>query len=175
MRAFAAVCLLLFFALNGFSQSSQKDPTNRIIENLSKIESLYFKSLTAQERKEAVSLLNETRNLVVNNPVPKERPGDLSAFNVLSEESFLSLYESVRKELSDDAKNTLILAIGENGKITCTHLARLIALYTFDAYRERLLKAIADNIIDPVNIGLVLKHFDSSITRDQLAVFFRNR
>jgi hypothetical protein len=175
MRKLVLLGLVLVLAQNGFSQSGPKDPTSRIIDNLGKIESLYFKNLTPQERQEAVRLLNETRSLVVGNPAPPDRSGGFSERNILGDESFQSLYDSVKNEPVEDSKSKLILAIGKNGKLTCAQLSQLVALYTFDSSRESLIRSLADNIFDPVNIGIVLKYFDSSITRDKLAEFFRNR
>jgi hypothetical protein len=172
MRYFFLSLSILLFVQMGFSQDNNSNTASRIIQNLDRIESLYIKYLNFQEQQEAVKLLNETRNLIMNSPIISLSQNDL---NILNEASFLSLLDSVKKEVSDRSKTILIKAIGKRGKITCTQLSQLIALYSFDSNREELLMSIADSIIDPVNIGIVLKYFDSSITREKLAEYFRGR
>ena len=171
------VYLIAFLVcLSNFVFSQQVIPTNdsTIINNLNLIENIYFKYLNPEEKKEAIRLLNETKYLVIDisdNSVSNSQ----IQLNVLNEAGFQALYDNVKKELSDDTKNTIILSIGKNGKITSSQLARLISLYSFDVYKEKLIKLISNNIIDPVNIGEVLGYFDSSVTRNQLAEYFRTR
>lgn len=146
------------------------DPESRIMQNLSYIENMYFKYLSPQERKEAVRIMNETRELIVG-----IFAGPAYHYNVMGEEAFLALYNDVKEEISDSAKTKIIQKALGNGNITCSQLGKLVALYSFDLWREELLKSIADKIIDPVNIEIVLQHFDSSINRDQMRDFFSKR
>jgi hypothetical protein len=169
MRVLFVTVFVIILTQASFSQNNAST-TNRIIQNLNRIESIYFKYLTFKEQQEAIKLLNDTRDLIMKNS-----PSIQNDLNLLNDESFSSLFESVKKEMADNSKTKLISAIGKNGKITSDQLSKLIALYTFDNYREELLRSIADNIIDPVNIGIVLKYFDSAIIREKLAEYFRNR
>ena len=142
-------------------------PESRIIHNLNYIENMYFKYLSPHERREAVKIMNETRELIVG-----VIGGPSHYHNIMGDEAFFILYNNVKKEITDSAKTKLIQKSLANGKITCSQLEKLVALYTFDNRREELIKGIADKIIDPVNIEVVLQHFDSSVKRDQLRDFF---
>ncbi len=175
MRYFFLTVFILFFSQLGFPQDYKNDPASKIIQNLSQIESLYFKNLNTRERQEALRLVNETRTLVVENVISKEKESEQKDLNILSEEGFKSLMASVKNESSDRSKTKLIMSIGKNGKITSAQAAQFVALYKFDRDREDLLKSISDNIIDPVNIGLALKYIDSSSIRDKLVDYYRNK
>lgn len=143
------------------------DPESRIIQNLNYIENMYFKHLSPHERREAVKIMNETKELVVG-----LTSGPVYHHSIMGEEAFIILYNNVKNEISDSAKTKLIQKSLGNGKITCSQLGKLVALYKFDNRREELIKSVADKILDPVNIEVVLQHFDSSIKREQLRDFF---
>jgi hypothetical protein len=166
---------IFLFIQSGFCQDNQNDPTSKIIQNISRIESLYFKNLSTLDRQEAVKLVNETRSLIMENQVSKEIKTAQKDINILSEEGFKSLLDSVKDENSDASRTKIILSIGKKGRITSAQVAQLVALYKYDPEREKLIKSISDNIIDPVNIGVALKYFDSSRSRENLAEYFRNK
>ena len=168
--AFSMFFICFFYSI--FASPIQNDSTAKIIKNLNTIESMYFKYLTKQEQKEAISLINEVRSIIAGIDIPVN---NASNPNVLNEEGFLSLYTSVKNEIGDSNKTKIILSIGRNGRITCSQLEKIIALYSFDHYRSELLMAIADNILDPVNIGVVAKHYDSSIDRDEIIKYFQTK
>ena len=86
-----------------------------------------------------------------------------------------SLLSSIKSEGSDLSKTKIVLTIGKNGRITAAQLEKIVALYTFDNYREDLIRNIIDNVVDPVNMALVLRHFDNSITRDNLGKWLQSR
>lgn len=168
--------LVLFVcATAGFSQRQPTDPTARALENLARIEALYFPRLSPDERKTAILLMNETRLSFVGQHERPVGPSKHNDLNVLNESTFQKLLASVKKEVSDPAKTRLVLAIGKKGKITSSQVAALIETYSFDLYRSELVRALADNIVDPVNIGMALDHYDNTIVRDEMAAFFRDR
>lgn len=168
----------VFFALTIFSisaQNKQADSTATAMSNLSRIENLYFKYLSAQERQEATRLINETRGIVVGLQSSQDNPPRGNDLNILSDESLQSLLDSLKSENSDYSKNGMVLTIAKNGKITAAQLEKIVALYTFDKYREDLIHNIINSVVDPVNMPLVLRHFDSQVTRDNLGRWLQNR
>jgi hypothetical protein len=166
---------LLLCSTTGFAQRQPSDPTAKALENLARIEALYFPRLSPDERKAAILLMNETRLSFVGQyerPVGPTKHHDL---NVLNDSAFQKLLASVKKEISGPTKTKLVLAIGKKGKVTSSQVAALIETYSFDSDRSELLRALADNIVDPVNIGMALDHYDNSLVRDEMAEFFRDR
>jgi len=168
MRRLIFVSLFLLCVGGAYSYTFpfRDDPESRIMRNLNYIENMYFRYLNSHERKEAVRLLNETKELIVRNIGGSIYP------NIMSEESFLILFNNVKNEITDASKTKVIQASLGNGKITCSQLERLIAVYKFDNRRVELIKSIADKIIDPVNIEVVLQHIDSSLRRNELRELF---
>jgi hypothetical protein len=164
---FIGIFLLCVGVVYSYTLPYKADPESRIIQNLNYIENMYFKYLSPHERKEAIRIMNETKALIVGIV-----SGTAHYHNVMSDEAFFILYNSVKDEITDSTKTKIIQKSLANGKITCSQLEKLVALYTFDNRREELIKVIADRIIDPVNIEVVLQHFDSSVKRDQLRDFF---
>jgi len=172
------VLFSVIFAFTIFAISAQNKPldnTATAMSNLSRIENLYFKYLSAQERQEATRLLNETRGILVGMQSSQDNPPKRNELNILSDDSLQSLLSSIKSEGSDLSKTRIVLTIGKNGRITAAQLEKIIALYTFDNYREDLIRNIIDNVVDPVNMALVLRHFDNSITRDNLGKWLQNR
>jgi hypothetical protein len=170
--------IMLFFSYLFLTQVSAQDMQNnaksKLLQNLNTIENLYLKYLNPSEQRDAVRLLNETRNIIIGDNVALNLKVDYSGLNVLNDASYKKLLESLKKEGADFNKTKLIQAIGKNGKITCEQLDGLISTYSFDSYKIELLKAISGNIIDPVNIGVVLSHFDSVTSRDEMVKYFQN-
>lgn len=167
-----SMCIFLLCAgvvySRAFPLPFKADPESRIMQNLSYIENMYFKYLSPHERMEAIRIMNETRELIVgvfDGPVYHH-------YSIMGDEAFFVLYNSVKNETTDSAKTKLIQKSLSNGKITCSQLEKLVALLTLDNWREELIKSIAGKIIDPVNIEVVLQHFDSSAKRDQMRDFF---
>ena len=165
--------LLTIFAVS--AQNKPVDTTATAMSNLNRIENLYFKYLSSQERQEATRLLNETRGILVGIQSSQDNPSKQNDLNILSDESLQSLLSSIKSEGSDLSKTKIVLTIGKNGRITAAQLEKIVALYTFDNYREDLIRNIIDNVVDPVNMALVLRHFDNSITRDNLGKWLQSR
>lgn len=164
--AFVSIFILCVGVAYSYTFPFRDDPESRIMQNLNYIESMYFKYLSPHERREAVRIMNETKGLIVgsiNSPI---------YHHIMSEEAFLVLYNNVKNEIADASRTKVIQTSLGNGKITCSQLERLIAVYKFDNRRVELIKSIADKIIDPVNIEVVLQHIDSSLRRNELREFF---
>jgi len=174
MKAFAFFAAVCFSLVAGFAQSTAPDPKSVIISNLDQIERLYVTSLTGADRNEAIRLMNETRSLIAGMPIEAFGIKSPLRGNLLNEDGFASLYAQVGAESSDKSKTTIIESIGKTGMITSAQVGKLISLYNFDTYKEELLRGIAYNIIDPVNIGEALKYFDSAISKDRMAEFFKS-
>jgi len=175
MRSIMAIVLIAFGIQATFGQEKLVDNSAKIISNLNRIETLYFKCLSQKEKEEATQLLNETRKLAVGNSVSTGDSDKRYRQNVLSEDGFQVLLDSVKKEKFEESKTDIVMTIGKNGRITCAQLENIISLYKFDLYREGLIRKIIDNVIDPVNIDPVLKHIDNSITRENLKIWVQNR
>ncbi len=172
-----SLALVVLFGLTGFivAKEMKLNRTALLLQNLNKIENLYFPYLKGDEYKQAVDLLNQTRKLIVDEmdkPGPEQEKVDR---NILTDEGFNSLYNSTKREFRDADKSNIILAMGKNGKLTCLQLSKLLKLYTFDSDKVYLMKKIADHIIDPVNISVVLNTIDNSIIKEEMARFFQNR
>lgn len=170
--------LMIAFAISlcgvAFSEPTVGDTRAKILANLNAVESSYLKYLRGEELLNAVALLNETRGLIVGIVLPIPETSSLGNSNLLSEEAFVEMFMRVKNEPSDSIKISIIMSIGKSGKVTCSQVGRLIACFSFDHYKGELLRKIARNIIDPVNIGLMIKHINSSITRNEMVEYFAN-
>jgi hypothetical protein len=175
MRKFMFAVVVLFSILPVFSEPSRQEPHVIIARDLNTIENMYLKYLNSSEQREAIGLLNEIRSLLYQIDSKEKETFPKVDPNILSNDSFISLLDNVNREKADFNKTPIIQAIGKKGKVTCAQLEKLVATYTFDSYKVEIIKWIADNIIDPVNIGIVLVHIDNSYTRKEISDFFQNR
>jgi len=144
------------------AQNNFDDSITIVNRNLDKIESLYLQYLSGAEKQEALALTNEIREILSSN----------NDYNILSEEGFVLLYQNVENEITDFRKTEALIEFLASGKIFCRHLEKLILLYSSDLTKEKLIQSISDNILDPVNIGIVLQHINSTIIRDNLIEYF---
>lgn len=163
---------ILFFLLGLCFISAQNnfdDSITIINRNLDKIESLYLQYLSGDEKQEAVTLANEIREILNGNSYLTSLNNN---YNILSEEGFVLLYQNVENEITDFRKTETLVEFLASGKIFCRHLEKLILLYSSDLTKEKMIQAISDNILDPVNIGIVLQHINSTIIRDNLIEYF---
>lgn len=173
MRYYSKIILFILcasYVAGDFVHDNRESDETKAIQNLNQIENLYFKYLNKRERQEAIFLLNQTRRLIINGPhqsIPHATLLDSKAYNIM--------LENVKIASSDIERNKIIQSIGGNRKISCEQLESFITCYTFNSYKEDIVKKMADKIIDPINIGVVIRHIESSITRDNLYDYFKDR
>lgn len=158
------ICIFLLGLTFIAAQNDLDDSKTIIFRDLDKIESLYFKNLSSRDKQEALSLTNEIRELLIS----------CNNYNILSEDGFELLYQNVENEITEFSKTEALIESIGTAKIFCRQLEKLISLYSSDLMKEKLIQSISDNILDPVNIGVVLQHINSAIIRDNLTEYFNN-
>ncbi|GEM_PF-1936735 len=183
MRKTIIVCLVsvaLLSISNGLVAQAAVSPPkaasvekDALIADLERIEDLYFKYLSFDERRKALALMDSVLRRIRADQAGFEdgrhdRHGR-DPRNVLGDEAFSSLLDQVKKEGMESKKNSLILAVGKRGFMTAAQLEALMESYTFDSNKVALIKGVYPNIVDPVNLVIVLPLIDSSITRDEIA------
>ena len=106
------------------------DPESRIIHNLDYIENMYFKYLSPHERREAVKIMNETRELIVG-----VIGGPSHYHNIMGDEAFLFSITMLKRDngFGQDKTNPEIPGQRENNLFAPE---KLVALYTFDNRRK---------------------------------------
>ena len=174
-------CLLLLIALSPipvFSENSSADGRAQILANLNRVESTYLARLSGKELQDAVRLLNETRALIAGLPAGLGGQRDQwgGSANQLNDEGLQGLIDSANKEGYDGNKNKVVMsALGSRGKITASQLRDLFKIYSDDSSKKDLLIAIHDNVVDPVNIGMVLSGFNNSYYSDQVLKAYKDQ
>ncbi len=174
------VAVALISMTNGLFAQAAASPAhaasaekNALIADLERIEDLYFKYLSFDERRKALALMDSVMRRIRADQAGYEdgrfdRRGR-DPRNVLSDEAFASLRDHVKKELSESRRNDLVLAVGGRGYLTSAQLKTLMETYAFDSYKEALVRSVYPSIVDPVNLVIVLPLINSSITRDEIA------
>ena len=138
-----------------------------IKEDLKKIEYLISKGTVGEDRTNALSLIEE-----LNEKIDSLLKYASVKANTISEEA-LAVLENRIRESTDYRKVEIITSSLVDGYIYSNQLARLIALFSFDSYRETAVLNIKNSIIDPINIGLVLEKFDFEINRRSVEQRFK--
>ncbi|MBN2441453.1 MAG: DUF4476 domain-containing protein [Spirochaetales bacterium] len=166
-------CMVFIFFLFSFTLVAEEDMSQdeiktKVLQNLTEIKDSYLKLLNFEQRREAITLIDEIIALVEKNSTMPS----VNQYNVLSENGFRLLQKQVEATLSESQKTEYILSIGKSGYITTDQLLILLKSYHFDLEIADCIKKIYPQILDKVNAHVLLTTINSSIIKDELMKFF---
>lgn len=184
MRKFLLPLLFLLAQL-GFSQNqvALSPEKAQIFERLQQIENSYISKLDFNERRRAIQLMNEVVSrlqrlndtsppVVVITPTPAAQPVPVTP--TMSDAAFMDLLDQVKNESFADDKTKLIMASTKHGFISANQLAQLVACYTWDDDKQKLIEGCYKNVYDKASISVVLKYINNSVIKEKLLNFLAN-
>lgn len=81
-------------------------------------------------------------------------------------EDFRHFYEKVKSRPFKDDQIEMMRTVARNNSLNCVQCASLMALYTFDDDKMKVLNIFAPNIVDPENYEAILDVIDSLFKKD---------
>ena len=97
--------------------------------------------------------------VVIDSPVPVYVKG-------MHPEDFRHFYERVKSRPFKDDQIEMMRTVARNNSLNCAQCASLMALYTFDDDKMKVLRIFASNIADPENYEAILDIIDSLFKKD---------
>ena len=89
--------------------------------------------------------------VVIDSPAPVYVRG-------MHPEDFRHFYEKVKSRPFKDDQIEMMRTVARNNSLNCVQCASLMALYTFDDDKMKVLNIFAPNIVDPENYEAILAH-----------------
>ena len=83
-------------------------------------------------------------------------------------EDFRHFYEKVKSRPFKDDQIEMMRTVARNNSLNCVQCASLMALYTFDDDKMKVLNIFAPNIVDPENYEAILDVIDSLFKKDDV-------
>ena len=97
--------------------------------------------------------------VVIDSPAPVYVRG-------MHPEDFRHFYEKVKSRPFKDDQIEMMRTVARNNSLNCVQCASLMALYTFDDDKMKVLNIFAPNIVDPENYEAILDVIDSLFKKD---------
>jgi len=160
-----ALFLLPSFILTAEETESQDELKKIIAHNLAEIEDSYIQLLDFDQRRRAITLVDEIMKIIENSYALSP----VSPYNILGDEAFLILKAQVEDTISANKKTEYILVVGGKGFITTDQLLILLKSYTFDSDIINCIKAVYPYLLDKVNSPVLISAVSSEIKKGKLA------
>ena len=151
------IALLLLFCLTAQKHNNDKecnDNKRRIIKKLKKLEDSYISTLSFDDRRRAIRIMNN----ILEELAYVDLPGDTRRRhprNVMSDEVFANFLKQLKKE-TVGSKNNLLKESIKFGMSSSNQTAQIIKQYTFDSDQLEAFKICFDKIYDKVNISIAI-------------------
>lgn len=164
------VSFIVFFVNLNAQDNTNGEKKNLLINNLKKIEDLYFKYLNFSERREALELLDQSlailkdEKFIISNEATE-----------LNDEVFNVLLNDVNSTIMHSEKNEKIIGMAKKVKLSSHQLYKLLENYKFDDDKIKVIKAVYTQINDTENMVLVTPLIENSILRTELEKWIWDR